>query len=108
MTSEVNSIVYKKLQEISVFLKGNEFCNLLSDFPKRSKFVQWITSETVQVYLEEDIDFFDGLSHNFEKPFRAKVKKHSRVISSHCNNNLRHPTLFGFPFSTLISLIFGC
>ena len=42
---------------------------------KKPKLVQWVTSEEVQSYLEEDSEFFDGLEHNIEKELPDKVKK---------------------------------
>jgi hypothetical protein len=38
MTSEVTASDYKKLQNISAFLKGEEFYHLVADFPKKNLF----------------------------------------------------------------------
>ena len=86
-------------------MKREESYDLAAGFPKTSKFVHWVTSATVQAYLDKDIDFFDGLEHNIEQPLPAKVKKHSRVTLSHCNKNMRYPTLFGLAVSNLLSIL---
>jgi DNA-binding LytR/AlgR family response regulator len=39
---EVNAADYKKLLNVSTFLKGEEFYHLVADFPKKNKFVQWV------------------------------------------------------------------
>ena len=75
MTSEVNAADYKKLLNVSTFLKGEEFYHLVAEYPKKPKHVQWVASEEVQSYLEEDLAFFDGLEHNIEKELPDKVKK---------------------------------
>jgi hypothetical protein len=74
MTSEVTASDYKKLQNISTFLKGGEFYHLVADFPKKKR-VQWVACEEVQAYLEEDLEFFGALEHNVEKELHAKIKK---------------------------------
>ena len=38
MTSEVTAADYRKLQNISAFLKGEEFYHLVADFPKKNVF----------------------------------------------------------------------
>ena len=81
MTSEVNAADYKKLLNISKFLKGEEFYHLVAEYPKKPKHVQWVASEEVQSYLEEDLAFFDGLEHNIEKELPDKVKKNSSNTS---------------------------
>jgi hypothetical protein len=35
MTSDVTAADYRKLQNISAFLKGEEFYHLVADFPKK-------------------------------------------------------------------------
>ena len=75
MMSEVNAADFKKLLNISKFLKGEEFYHLVEEYPKKPKLVQWVASEEVQSYLEEDVAFFDGLEHNIEKELPDKVKK---------------------------------
>ena len=81
MTSEVNAANFKKLLNISKFLKGEEFYHLVAEYPKKPKHVQWVASEEVQSYLEEDLAFFDGLQHNIEKELPDKVKKNSSNTS---------------------------
>ena len=81
VTSEVNAADYKKLLNISKFLKGEEFYHLVAEYPKKPKHVQWVASEEVQSYLEEDLAFFDGLEHNIEKELPHKVKKNSSNTS---------------------------
>jgi hypothetical protein len=83
MTSEVTAADYKKLQNISTFLKGKNFIILLQIIQKKNKFVQWVACEEVQAYLEEDFEFFEALEHNVEKALPDKVKKNSRLISCH-------------------------
>ena len=83
ISSELDYFDIKRLQNISAFLKREESYDLAAGFPKTSKIVHWVASATVQAYLEEDINFFDGLEHNIEQPLSAKVKKHSRVTLSH-------------------------
>lgn len=75
MTSEVTAKDYRKLQNISAFLKGEEFYHLVADFPKKNKLVQWVACEEVQAYLEEDLEFFGALEHNVEKELPVKMKK---------------------------------
>jgi hypothetical protein len=75
MTSEVTSADYKKLQNISAFLKGEELNHLVADFPKRNKHVQWVACEEVQAYLEEDFKSFGALEHNVEKELPVTMKK---------------------------------
>ena len=65
--TELDSFDIKKLQNISAFLKREESYDLAAGFPKTSKIVHWVASATVQAYLEEDINFFDGLEHNIEQ-----------------------------------------
>ena len=48
MTSLVPSSQYKKLQEISKFLKGEEFYDLVGDHSKTAKYVRWVANPTVQ------------------------------------------------------------
>ncbi len=67
-------------QNVSAFLKREESYDLAAGFPKTSKIVHWVASATVQAYLEEDINFFDGLEHNIEQPLPVKVKK---TLKSH-------------------------
>ena len=66
MTSDVTAADYRKLQNISAFLKGEEFYHLVADFPKK-KLVQWVACEEVQAYLEEDLEFFGALEHKLPK-----------------------------------------
>ena len=54
MTSEVSAADYKKLQNISAFLKGEEFYHIVTDYPKKAKLVQWVAGKDVQSYLEDD------------------------------------------------------
>ena len=68
MTSEVTAADYKKLQNISAFLKGEEFHHLVADFQK-NKCVQLVACKEVQAYLEEDLECFGALEHNVEKNF---------------------------------------
>ena len=75
MTSEVTAADYKKLQNISAFLKGEEFHHLVADYPKKNKLVQWVTYDEVQAYLEDDFEFFGALEHNVEKELPVKMKK---------------------------------
>ncbi len=83
MASELDSVDIRKLRNVSAFLKREESYDLAAGFSKTSKIVHWVASATVQAYLEEDINFFDGLKHNIEQPLPDKVKKHSRVTLSH-------------------------
>jgi hypothetical protein len=92
MTSEVSATDYNKLQNVSTFLKGEEFCHLVADFPR--KCVQWVTCEEVQAYLEEDLQFFDALEHNVEKELPVKIKKKSRLSSRQWKKNMRDRSLF--------------
>jgi hypothetical protein len=94
MTSEVNAADYKKLQNISAFLKGEEFYHLVADFPKKNKLVQWVACEEVQAYLEEDFEFFGTLDHNVEKDLPVKMKKNSRLNSCHWKMNMRNQHIF--------------
>ncbi len=74
MTSLVSSTHYKKLQEISKFLKGEEFYDIVGDCSKTAKCVQWVANPTVQGFLEEDVKFFEGPEHNMEVALPDKVK----------------------------------
>ena len=94
MTSEVTAADYKKLQNISAFLKGEEFYHLVADFPKSNKRVQWVACEEVQAYLEEDLEFFGALEHNVEKELPVKMKKNSRLILRHWKKNMKNQNLF--------------
>ena len=58
MTSLVSSSHYKKLQETSKFLKGEEFYDIVGDHSKTANCVQWVVNSTVQGFLEEDVKFF--------------------------------------------------
>jgi hypothetical protein len=55
-------------------LKGEELYHLVADYPKNN-LVQWVASEDVQSYLEEDLQFFEGLEHGVERKLPDKVKK---------------------------------
>ena len=57
MTSEVNASDFKRLRNMSAFLKGENFYELAS-YPTKAKQVQWVASEDVTSYLEEDLEFF--------------------------------------------------
>ena len=82
MTSEVTAKDYRKLQNISAFLTGEEFYHLVADFPKKNKLVQWVACEEVQAYLEEDLEFFGALEHNVEK--ELPVKNEEKTQDSFC------------------------
>ena len=94
MTSEVTAADYKKLQNISAFLKGEEFYHLLADFPKKNKRVQWVACEEVQAYLEEDIEFFGALEHNVEKDLPVKMKKKLKTHFTSLEKEYERPTSF--------------
>ena len=83
MASKLDSMDIRRLQNVSAFLKREESYDPAAGFPKTSKIVHWVASATVQAYLEEDINFFDGLEHNIEQPLPVKVKKTLRVTLSH-------------------------
>lgn len=74
MTSVVTTSHYKKLQEISKFLKGEEFYDIVGDRSKAAKCIQWVANPTVQGFLEEDVKFFEGLGHNMQVALPDKVK----------------------------------
>jgi hypothetical protein len=95
MTSDVTAADYKKLQDISAFLKGEELFHLVADFPKKNKLVQWVTGEEVHAYLEEDLQFFGVLVHNVQKKLHDKVTKNSRLILHHWKKNMRNQHPFG-------------
>ena len=61
MALKLDSMDIRRLQNVSAFLKREESYDLAAGFPKTSKIVHWVASATVQAYLEEDINFFDGL-----------------------------------------------
>ena len=94
MTSEVTASDYKKLQNISAFLKGEEFYHLVADFPKKNKRVQWVACEEVQAYLEEDLEFFGALEHNVEKELPAKMMKKLKTHFTYLEKEYEKPKSF--------------
>jgi hypothetical protein len=94
MTSEVTASDYKKLQNISAFLKGEEFYHLVADFPKKKKRVQWVACEEVQAYLEEDLEFFGALEHNVEKQLPAKMMKKLKTHFTYLEKEYEKPKSF--------------
>ncbi len=74
INSEVNSSDFRKLWTVSAFLKGENFYEL-APYPKKAKQVQWVAGEDVKSYLEEDLEFFEGLEHNVRTELPVKVKK---------------------------------
>jgi hypothetical protein len=74
MNSEVNASDFKRLWNISAFLKGENFYEL-ANYPTKAKIVQWVAGEDVKAYLEEDLEFFEGLEHNVRTQLPGKVKK---------------------------------
>ena len=92
ITSSVPSSHYKKLQEISKFLKGGEFYDIVGDHSKTAKRVQRVANPTVQGFLEEDVKFFEGLEHSMEVALPDKVTIACPIILSPLNENTRHPT----------------
>ncbi len=105
MTSEVTAADYKKLQNISAFLKGEEFYHLVAEFPKKR--VQWVACEEVQAYLEEDLEFFGALEHNVEKELPVSMKKNLKTHIAALEKNLRNQNLFSYLFFSPISHIFS-
>ena len=95
MTSLVPSSHYKKLQDISRFLKGEEFYDIVGDPSRTAICVQWVANPTVQRFLEDDVKFFDGLEHNMEVELPDKVKSSLSNHFESFNMNTRHP-----PFSS--------
>ncbi len=94
MTSEVTAANYKRLQDISAFLKGEEFYHLVADFPKKNKLVQWVACEEVQAYLEEDLEFFGALEHNVEKELPVKIKKKLKTHFTYLEKEYEKPKSF--------------
>jgi hypothetical protein len=68
MNSEVNASDFKRLWNISRFLKGENFYELAS-YPTKAKIVQWVAGEDVKSYLEEDLEFKRDWSIMYEHNF---------------------------------------
>ena len=77
MSSEVTSSDFRKLQNVSKFLKNEEFYQL-ANFPAKAKLVQWVASEDVKSIIEVDLAFFEKLGHNVSTKLPDKVKKELR------------------------------
>jgi hypothetical protein len=82
----------QKLQNISAFLKGEEFYHLVADYPK-NKLVQWVACKEVQAYLEDDFQFFKALDHNVDMTLPDKVKKLKTHFTS-SEKEYKRPTSF--------------
>ena len=79
-------------ENVSAFLKGNEFYDLQAGHLKKT--VYWVANETVRSYLEEDFNFFNGLEHNIEESIPVKVKKKLKSHFKSLDEEYEEPTSF--------------